>query len=188
MSKFSSEKALIKGCRKGKRQAQQQVYETYSPKMFAVCLRYVRHQFDAEEVMTNGFLKVFSKIDQFKEEGSFEGWIRRIMVNEALNHLRKNKMQQSEVDIENTREVAEYAEAESNLNAEDLMKCVNQLPDGYRTVFNLYAIEGYSHKEIAEQLGISTNTSKSQLSRARVLLQKYVLEQEKKIFSLDHHD
>lgn len=188
MSRFSSEKALIKGCRKGKRQAQQQVYEQYSPKMFAVCLRYVRHQFDAEEVMTNGFLKVFNKIDQFKEEGSFEGWIRRIMVNEALNHLRKNKMQQSEVDIENTREIAEYAEAESNLNAEDLMKCVNQLPDGYRTVFNLYAIEGYSHKEIAEQLGISVNTSKSQLSRARVLLQKYVSEQEKKIFSLDHHD
>lgn len=186
MSRFSSEKALVKGCRKGKRQAQQKVYELYSPKMFAVCLRYVRHQFDAEEVMTSGFLKVFSKIDQFKEEGSFEGWIRRIMVNEALNHLRKNKMQQSEVDIENISEASEFASAEQNLNAEDLMKCVDKLPDGYRTVFNLYAIEGYSHKEIGEQLGISTNTSKSQLSRARVLLQKLVLDQEKKIFSIDH--
>ncbi|EAY29354.1 RNA polymerase sigma factor [Microscilla marina] len=186
MSKLSSEKALVKGCRKGKRQAQQKVYELYSPKMFAVCLRYVRHQFDAEEVMTNGFLKVFSKIDQFKEEGSFEGWIRRIVVNEALNHLRKNKRHQAEVDIENISEAAELASAEDNLNAQDLMKCIDQLPEGYRTVFNLYAIEGYSHKEIGEQLGISTNTSKSQLSRARVLLQKYVRNQEKKTYSIDH--
>ncbi|QSE96025.1 RNA polymerase sigma factor [Fulvivirga lutea] len=174
----TEEELLIQGCRKFERQAQHELYQKYAPKMHAICLRYVKDHSEAEDVTIQSFVKIFKKIDQFKGEGSFEGWIRRIVVNESLGFLRKNKSMYLEVDIEAADKEPDYNSLDSTLEAEDLLKLVQQLPVGYRTVFNLYAIEGYSHQEIAEELGISENTSKSQLSRARALLQKKLLETE----------
>ncbi|MEQ8244967.1 RNA polymerase sigma factor [Fulvivirga sp.] len=174
----TDEEALIGQCRKFDRQAQKALYEKYAAKMFAVCLRYVKEPTEAEDVAITAFVKIFEKIDQFKGEGSFEGWIRRIMVNESLTYIRKNKSMYLEVDIEMADREPDYGSLNNQLEADDLMKLVQELPTGYRTVFNLYAIEGYSHKEIADELGISENTSKSQLSRARALLQKQLLETE----------
>ena len=119
-------------------------------------------------------MKIFQKIDQYKGEGSFEGWMRRIVVNESLTYLRRNKSMYLEVEIDHADRQPDYAKFEDSLNAEDLMKMIHRLPIGYQTVFNLYAIEGFSHKEIAQKLKISDNTSKSQLSRARKLLKKYL--------------
>jgi RNA polymerase sigma-70 factor (ECF subfamily) len=121
-------------------------------------------------------MKVFDKISQFKSEGSFEGWIRRIMVNEALTHLRRNRAMYLETDLEYADREPDYAQLSDHLEVEDLMTMIQELPTGYRIVFNLYAIDGYSHKEIADHLGISENTSKSQLSRARAHLQKTLME------------
>lgn len=171
------EEDLIAGCRKGKPQAQRMLYERYASKMLGVCKRYVRDGSEAEQVMIGGFVKIFQKIDQFKGEGCFEGWVRRIMVNESLIYLRKNKYMYLETDITEVQE-PDYDDMETYLEAEDLLAMVQQLPVGYRMVFNLYAIEGYSHKEIADQLGINVNTSKSQLSRARKQLQKLLKERE----------
>jgi RNA polymerase sigma-70 factor (ECF subfamily) len=133
---------------------------------------------EAEDILVCGFTKVFRKIDQFKGDGSFEGWIRRIMVNESLTYIRKNKSMFLEVEIEKADREPDYAQMHNQLEVEDLQKIIDQLPTGYKTVFNLYAIEGFSHKEIAEKLGINENTSKSQLSRARVHLQKLLLQAE----------
>lgn len=146
--------------------------------MLGLCRRYIKDTNEAESVMITGFLKVFDKINQFSGQGSFEGWVRRIMVNESLLYLRKNKGMYIEVDIEYADLEPNYDLASSKLQAEDLLKLVNSLPVGYRTVFNMYAIEGYSHQEIAAKLQISENTSKSQLSRARKMLQKQILEKE----------
>ena len=178
IKKSSTTESLIIGCRKGQRQAQREVYDRLSPKMLGLCRRYIKDASEAESVMITGFLKVFDKIDQYSGEGSFEGWIRRIMVNESLLYIRKNKGMYIEVDIEYADLEPNYAQAAENLQAEDLLKLVNSLPIGYRTVFNMYAIEGYSHQEIASKLQISENTSKSQLSRARKMLQKQITEKE----------
>lgn len=176
---FSQEDKWVKACQKGDGAAQRQVYEKYARKMLGVCLRYVSDQFEAEEILIGGFLKVFDKIGQFKGEGSFEGWIRRIMVNEALGYLRRMKSIYLETDLEKADYEPDYQSLSNQLEEEDLLRMIQQLPTGYKTVFNLYAIEGYSHKEIGEMLGISENTSKSQLSRARTLLQHYLIESEK---------
>ena len=173
-----SEQKLIAGCRDKNRAAQQQLYNSYSGKMYALCSRYVKSSMEAEDVLVTAFTKVFEKIDQFKSEGSFEGWIRRIVVNESLTWLRKNKAMYVETDIEKADREPDYNLMSDHLEAEDLLKIIQQLPTGYQLVFNLYAIDGYSHKEIAEQLGISENTSKSQLSRARVYLQKLLVQYE----------
>lgn len=172
MPKLVSEAELVQGCQEGNRLIQRRVYEQYSSRMLALCRRYVKNEMDAEEVLINGFLKVFERIGQFKSDGSFEGWIRRIMVNESLNHLRKQRLMYAEVEIENLANDLDYSTYENEMDAEELLKLVEQLPVGYRTIFNLYAIEGFSHKEIAESLNITESTSKSQLSRARVHLQK----------------
>lgn len=172
LRKSITEKELVEGCKKRKQLAQKQVYERYSGKMLAVVCRYIKDRNEAEEVMIGGLMKVFEKIDQFKEEGSFEGWIRRICVNESLTYLRKNKYMYAEVEIEKADASMSFQQIEDQLEAEDLLKIIQELPVGYRTVFNLYAIDGYNHAEISEQLGINVNTSKSQLSRARALLQK----------------
>lgn len=171
----TSEEALIEGCRQNKAKAQKALFDKYSGKMLAVVLRYIKDRDESEEVMIASFMKVFDKIDQFKSEGSFEGWIRRIMVNESLMYLRKNKHMYLEVDLEKVDREPNYGQLSDHLEAEDLLKMVQELPMGYRTVFNMYAIEGFSHAEIAEQLGINVNTSKSQLSRARALLQKQLI-------------
>ena len=180
-----TETELIEQCRKGIRNAQRTLYEQYAGTMLAVCSRYIADRNEAEDVMIGGFVKVFGKLDQFKHEGSFEGWIRRIMVNESLTYIRRNKQMYLEVDIEEAHRSPDYAVLDNHLHAEDLMKLIEQLPTGYRTVFNLYAIEGFSHKEIAEKMGISENTSKSQLSRARSLLQKHLLQTEEALNKIE---
>lgn len=174
----AKEEELIKGCLKRERSAQQQLFDLYSSKMYGICYRYVKHAMEAEDILVTAFTKIFERIDQFKGEGSFEGWIRRIMVNEALTYLRKSRAMYLETDLEQADREPDYDKLSDHLEAEDLLNMIQELPAGYRLVFNMYAIDGYSHKEIAEQLGISENTSKSQLSRARVYLQKMLAERD----------
>ncbi len=173
------EAELIEGCRHNERAAQKALYEQMAGKMFALCCRYVKDRLEAEDVLVTAFTKMFERIDQFKGEGSFEGWVRKIVVNEALSYLRKNKSMYLTTEIEAADREPDFNNMGNQLEAEDLLKLVAALPEGYRIVFNLYAIDGYTHKEIATQLGISENTSKSQLSRARGYLQNKLLEIEK---------
>lgn len=181
IQKSRSENEIIAGCRQGKAWAQKALYERVGGRMLSVCYRYISDRDEAEHVMIGGMVKVFDKIDQYTGEGHFEGWIRRIMVNESLMYIRKNKNMSVEVEIEQTHETTVSVQSEDQLETEDLMAMIEKLPVGYRTVFNLYAIEGYSHAEIAEQLSINENTSKSQLSRARKLLQQ-------QLNTLAHHE
>jgi RNA polymerase sigma-70 factor (ECF subfamily) len=132
---------------------------------------------EAEDVLITAFTKILERIEQFKGEGSFEGWIRRVVVNEALTFLRKNRSMYVETELEAAHREPDYQTLSDHLEAEDLLNLIQELPSGYRIVFNLYAIDGYSHKEIADQLNITESTSKSQLSRARVFLQKLLVEQ-----------
>lgn len=176
----TSEQKLVKQCRKGDSRAQRDLYERFAPQMLTVCRRYVRTIEDAEEVLSNAFIKVFNKIDQYTGDGPLGGWIRRIMVNESLNFIRYQKNLFVEVEEENHSQFA-HENLSDQLNADHLMALIDELPLGYKTVFNLYAIEGYGHKEIGEMLGISENTSKSQLSKARKNLQKK-LEQGKLLY------
>lgn len=171
----AKEDELLKGCVRREKNAQQQLFDIYSPRMYALCYRYVRHGMEAEDILVTGFTKVFERIDQFKGEGSFEGWIRRIMVNESLTHLRRSRSMYLETDLEQADFEPDYSALSDHLEAEDLLLMIQQLPAGYRIVFNMYAIDGYTHKEIAGQLGISENTSKSQLSRARTYLQRLLV-------------
>ncbi|MCV9386417.1 RNA polymerase sigma factor [Reichenbachiella ulvae] len=177
--KTYSEKDLVILCKKRDQKGQRSLFDQESRIMLTVCKRYVGDNYTAEELMLIGFMKVFDKIDQFKLDGSLQGWIRRIMVNTCLEWIRKNKALYKEVDIEDAAHELDHDCAESSLESDDLMKMVLDLPQGYRTVFNMYAIEGFNHQEIAEALGISVNTSKSQLSRARKLLQAKVESNEK---------
>jgi len=170
---------LIEGCKRKNAQAQKSLYDRYAGLLHALCCRYIKEKMEAEDVLIIAFSKIFDRIDQFKGEGSFEGWMKKIVVNESLTYLRRNKNMYLEMDIEAADREPDFDRLESHLQAEYLMKMIEALPEGYRTVFNLYAIDGYSHKEIAEQLGITENTSKSQLSRARVALQKHLVEIEK---------
>ena len=174
----AKEDELIKGCLRREPHAQRLLYDTYSSKMYAICYRYVKDSMEAEDILVTSFTKVFEKIGQFKFEGSFEGWIRRIVVNEALTCLRKNRSMYLETELKQVDYDPNYKNLNDHLETEDLLKLVQELPAGYRIVFNMFAIDGYSHKEIAESLGISENTSKSQLSRARIYLQKQLKEQE----------
>ena len=174
----ANEEELIKGCIRRDRSAQKHLYDLYSARMYALCYRYVKDSMDAEDVLVTAFTKILDRIDQYKGEGSFEGWIRRIMVNEALTFLRRNRSMYVETDLEAADREPDYDSISDHLEVEELMGLIQELPSGYRIVFNLYAIDGYSHKEIAGQLGISENTSKSQLSRARVFLQKLLADQQ----------
>lgn len=170
---------LIDLCRNQDSKAQRLIYDRLSPKMMGVCRRYIGDISEAETVLVTAFLKVFNKINQFSGTGNFEGWVRRIMVNESLLYLRKNKSMYLEVDIEEAVIEPHYGQADYLFEERELLDMINNLPVGYRTVFNLYAIEGYSHKEISEQMDINVNTSKSQLSRARAILKNEVLKREK---------
>jgi RNA polymerase sigma factor (sigma-70 family) len=166
---------LIRGCIKGERFSQNRLYALYAQKMFVVCIRYSRNREEAEETLQEGFIKVFEFIHQFKGAGSFEGWIRKIMVNCVLQKYRSKSHLHPVIDIENTDTDQHTSEdILSQLDTKELLKMVQQLPPGYRMVFNLYAFEGYKHREIAELLGISEGTSKSNLSDARVILQKAI--------------
>jgi RNA polymerase sigma factor (sigma-70 family) len=178
LSLFNQEAQLVKALRKQDPKGQRQVYEKYSSRMLGLCFRYAGDEMIAEDIMVEGFMRVFSKIDQFSGEGSLEGWIRRIMVNEALGYLRKQKRILEDALSDEAENIPDYSLADQNLNADELLNLIGELPVGYRTVFNMYAIEGYAHTEIAGMLGITESTSKSQLHRARALLQKMVFEWE----------
>ena len=139
--------------------------------MYAVCLRYARHELEAQDLMQEGFIRVFEKLPDFRQEGSFEGWIRRIMVHTSINHYRRKAFQQERFGLERMPEGEVAPDAVGRLSEEELMAMVASLPDGYRMVFNLYAIEGFDHAEIADLLGCAESTSRSQLAKARRLLQ-----------------
>jgi RNA polymerase sigma factor (sigma-70 family) len=166
-----SESELIAGCQKADAKAQKLLYEQFAPKMYGVCLRYLKNEMDAEDALLNGFMKIYQNIDRFEAKGSFEGWVRRIMVNEALAFLRKKEPMYMAIE-DNHTQVASQGGADQQLAESELIALLYTLPAGYRAVFNLYAIEGYSHKEIAEMLNINEGTSKSQLSKARAMLQR----------------
>lgn len=165
---------LITAAGKGNRKAQHDLYEMFSPKMFSVCRQYIKQQEIAEDVMLKGFLKVFTYLHTYKAQGSFEGWIRRIMVNEAISQLRRDKKLEYSTESELENSIDHVAYIETELEVEDIQKIIDSLPDGYKTVFVLYAVEGYKHSEIAEILQISESTSKSQLFKARKMLRSRV--------------
>ncbi len=169
-----SENDLIKGCLEGDRRAQEQLYQKFSPKMYGVCLRYAGKAEDAQDILQDGFVKVFKNLHMYRGDGSFEGWIRRIFVNTAIEHYRRQvnlyPVTENHENLLETKEISAF----DSLSVKDLMKIIQQLSPGYRTVFNLYVVEGYSHKEIAEMIGISEGTSKSQLARAKGVLQNLI--------------
>lgn len=173
---YKNEKQLIKKSASGSREAQRRLYEKYAPKMLGVCRRYIKDLQFAEDVMVSGFVKVFKHLDAFRHEGSFEGWIRQIMVRESISHLRKN---QFVVYDETVMEKAHPQSTVDNFDwdVEHIQSLIDTLPDGYRAVFVLYAIEGYRHQEIAEMLDISESTSKSQLFKARRVLKEQLKKQ-----------
>lgn len=168
---------IIQLCQQQDPKAQKLLYDRYAPKMYGVCRRYVPNKEDAEDVLVEGMFKVFDNIESFQSMGSFEGWIRRIVVNEALMFLRKKRLLTVDTDAAelNTLELSHPLSIEHELAAQDILKLLEQLPTGYRTIFNLYVIEGYKHIEIADMLGISINTSKSQLILAKEKLKKLML-------------
>lgn len=166
---------LVDGCKRSERKMQEMLYRRLAAPMFNLCLRYASSDFEAEDMMQTGFIKVFKNIANFRGEGSFEGWIRRIMVNTAIEIYRKNLRMLKTTDITEVFDYEQQLFDMDHLEIEDLMKLIQQLPDGYRIVFNMYAIEGYSHQEIANVLQISEGASKSQLSRARAWLRNKLI-------------
>ena len=168
---------LIESCIKGDRAAQKVLYDRLALRMFPVCIRYVGERELAEDVLQDGFVTLFTRLDSYKGEGSFEGWARKIFVTTALMELRRKDALKMSEDLETVRGMkAEATTQLQNIGYKDLMKLITQLPPGFRTVFNMYAIEGYSHKEIGDILGISETTSRTQLSRARLWLQNKIKE------------
>ncbi len=165
-----SDDDLIRQCTKGDRIAQKQLYDRFASRMLGVCLRYAQDYQAAEDILQEGFIKAFRHIERFRFEGSFEGWLRKIMVNTAIEVHRRKNLLYPIVDVDNNDVELFDENALEKLAADDLLQMIASLSPGYRTVFSLYAIEGFSHKEIAEQLNISEGTSKSQLARARYIL------------------
>ena len=171
-----SDDELIKGCVACKRLHQERLYAKYSAKMFAICLRYAKDYHNAEDILQEGFIKVYQYIEKFRNEGSFEGWLRRIFVNTAIEHFRRHTPMYPILEVTQADTQSVNDNVVEKLAANDLIKIIQTLSPGYRTIFNLYVIEGFSHKEIADMLGINEGTSKSQLARARYLLQQKSLE------------
>jgi len=174
-----SDEQLVKKCLEKDTLAQKHLFDVYSKKMMGVCLRYAKDSDEAQDVLQIGFIKVFEKLDTYKREGSLEGWIRKIIVNTALDIIRKNKKFMNDVEMEKVDyQLQNYNEdAVDVLSVQDLLSVIQKMPTGFKTVFNMYVIEGYSHQEIADELNISVNTSKSQLSRARAHLQKVLIKE-----------
>jgi RNA polymerase sigma factor (sigma-70 family) len=170
-----SEPDLIAGCIEGDRQMQEELYKRFAPKMYAVCMRYSDNSNDAQDLLQEGFIKVYKNLHRFRAEGSFEGWIRRVFITSSIEHFRRKKLNLASVSEreESTIENKDFS-ALDRLAEKDIIHLIQELSPGYRTVFNLYVIEGYSHREIGDQLGISEGTSKSQLARAKAILQKRV--------------
>ncbi len=168
------ESDLIDGCIQGSRRMQEELYRRFAPRMYAVCLRYASNTEEAEDILQEGFIKIYKKLDSFRREGSFEGWIRRVFVNTAIEHFRRKKYLQPVTEKEEATLEGNYLSVLDDLAERDILNLVQQLSPGYRTVFNMYVVEGYTHKEIGDLLGISEGTSKSQLSRAKAILQDLV--------------
>lgn len=171
---MNSEQQLIQGCIEGKALSQREFYDRFARKMMGVCLRYAKDRMEAEDILQEGFIKIFRNIESYKFTGSLEGWVRRIMVNTALEHYRKNKHIIEFHEVLDSKQEDENNNIISSINALELLKIIQKLPAGYRMIFNLYAIEGYKHEEIADKLNISVSTSKSQYMRAKLQLQKLI--------------
>lgn len=172
-----TEEAIIKGCLNNQAAAQRELYNRYSPKMLSVCYRYAQHREDAEDMLQEGFIKVFRQIHRFEGRGAFEGWIRRIIVHTCIDILKKkNKKFNESVDIMHATGLQVKKESVPSLiQAKQIIECIRLLPMGYRTVLNLYAIEGYAHHEISQMLGIEKSTSRSQYTRARAMLKDILI-------------
>ncbi len=171
---LESANELLDGCCRGDRLYQKQLYELFYGKMMSVCLRYAKDHEEAKDMLNEGFMKVFKNIQKYKATHSLESWIRRIMINNAIDHYRKYKKHRNQIDI---TEVYDYSNDEtisSDLSVQEIMKLIQKLSPAYKTVFNLYVVDGYNHREIAEKLGISEGTSKSNLSKARAKLQQMI--------------
>jgi len=166
-----NDKSMISACIKGDRKAQKKLYDHYAPLLFALIKRYVRDEFAAEDVLIDAFMKIYTNLKKFQFKGSFEGWIKRIAINESLMHLRKHNVFHLTIESDNIV-LPFHTQIEESIDYKLLLKALDLLPLGYRTVFNLYVIEGYKHKEIAKELGISINTSKSQLRLAKGRMRK----------------
>ena len=180
-----TEEEIIKGCKKNNTRCQHELFNMYAGKLMSVCLRYAASTRDAEDMLQNSFIKIFNSIQQYRNEGAFEGWIRKITVNTCLAHLRKKSFNYTEE--KNAGNVADIntLQAVSSISEKELIKMISKLPEGYRIVFNLYVIEGYSHEEIAKMMNIEAVTSRSQLAKARKMLQEQILSQQKIIMSHD---
>ena len=166
------EQKIIDACLKGDRAAQKQLFDRFAPVMYSVCLRYVGDREVAQDLLQDGFVTLFTKLDSYRRDGSFEGWVRRIFINTSLMYLRKKDALRMTEDLDNVRNLSSDIPTQiENIGYGELMKLIAQLPPGFRTVFNMYVVEGYSHKDIAEELGITETTSRTQLSRARNWLQ-----------------
>lgn len=174
-----TENDIIIGCINEDRQCQRDLFNRYAGKMMTVCLRYARHRMEAEDILQDAFIKVFDNIKRFESKGSFEGWIRRIVVNTALKNASRHGFQKEIMGTDNVVETSEDPSVLSKLSEDEILGLIQQLPDGYRTVFNLYCIEGFSHKEVGESLGIEESTSRSQLVKARNMLQNKVRDAQK---------
>src|SRR5918997_2286677 len=171
-----TEEYIIAGCLHNEPSAQRELYNRFSPKMLSVCYRFAQSREDAEDMLQEGFIKVFTQIHTFQNKGAFEGWIRRIVVHTCINHLKKNKKFNESVDIIHATGIQIREESvPSVVQAKQVVECIRILPIGYRTVLNLYAIEGYSHKEIAEMLDIEESTSRSQYTRAKQMLEDILI-------------
>jgi RNA polymerase sigma-70 factor (ECF subfamily) len=174
LSSTLTESQLIETCIAGERKSQKQLYDLFAPKMFSICLRYSKNQMDAEDVLQEGFVKLYNNLHRFRGEGSFEGWVRRIFVNTAIEHIRRKNLNTTVGEGLENSIADKYHNALDNLYKKDIINSSLTLSDGYRTVFNLYAVEGFSHKEIALKLGITESTSKSQFSRAKAILRNII--------------
>lgn len=166
--------SLIQDCINGNRKRQKELYDLFAPGLYTICFRYVKNQMDAEDILQNGFIKLFNNLHKFRGEGSFEGWVRRIFVNSAIEHLREKRHYFPIESLAESHVPVAPSLPLHNLYEKDLLKTTQILSDGYRMVFNLYALEGLSHKEIARYIGITESTSKSQYSRAKAILRKVI--------------
>lgn len=174
-----TEEAILQGCLKNQPVAQQELYSRYSPKMLSVCYRFARNREDAEDMLQEGFIRVFTQIHQFQSKGSFEGWIRRIIVHTCINHLKKHKKFNDSVDIMQAQTVSVREDSvPSIIQAKQVIECIRTLPLGYRTVLNLFAIDGYTHREIASMLDIEESTSRSQYTRAKAMLEQILVQKQ----------
>jgi RNA polymerase sigma factor (sigma-70 family) len=175
---MEQENKIIEGCISGKRKAQNELYSIFSSRFYGICLRYAGNRTEAQDILQEGFIKIFSKIGTFNNQGSFEGWMKRIIINTALNYLRDHARERLFVSVDEVpdgiQDVATEEDRPEPLPAETMLNLVQALPEGYRMVFNLYVFEQHTHKQIAELLEISENTSKTQLMRARLQLQKQI--------------